>query len=270
MESGAEGLPAIFSIISVILLGLCLGSFASAMSWRLPRGISFVTERSQCPSCRATLGVVDLVPVFSWLFLGGKCRRCKAPIGWRYPLIELSTLLLCLLFLWRFHFSPALFPLLLLAPVIVSIIDIDLHHKIIPDGLNASVALFGFMALALAAVDSGNPPAYLSDKGLIALAGALLYGLGSLALRYGMMLALKKDPLGLGDVKFFAAAGFWFGLSPDALAAFMLISGLMAVFLALLWRKVKKELEFPFGPALVLAFLLVLLVHPPEFLTVYF
>lgn len=269
MDTGTESLPAIFYIISVTLLGLCLGSFASALSWRLPRGISFVTERSQCTACRATLGVVDLVPVFSWLFLRGKCRRCKAPIGWRYPAIELATLLLCYIFLWRFGFSAQLIPLLLLAPVIVSIIDIDLHHKIIPDGLNACVALFGFMCLALAAVDSGNPPAYITDHGGTALAGAALYGLGSLGLRYGMMLVLKKDPLGLGDVKFYAAVGFWFGLNIEALAAFLLISGVMAVFLALLWRKVKKEMEFPFGPALVLAFLLVLLWHPPEFLPIY-
>lgn len=263
-------LPAAFHLVSVTLLGLCLGSFASALSWRLPRGISFVTERSLCPSCRATLGVLDLVPVFSWLFLRGKCRHCKAPIGWRYPMIELATLLLCHVFLWRFGFTPQLIPLLLLAPVIVSIIDIDLHHKIIPDGLNACIALFGFMALALAAVDSGNPPAYITDHGGAALAGAALYAFGSLALRYGMMLALKKDPLGLGDVKFFAAAGFWFGLDIEALSAFLLLSGLMAVFLALLWRRVKKEMEFPFGPALMLAFLLVLLAHPPGFLTASF
>lgn len=265
----AVELPVAFHIVSVTLLGLCLGSFASALSWRLPRGISFVTERSQCSSCRRNLTPLDLVPVFSWLFLGGKCRHCKAPIGWRYPLIELSTLLLCYLFLWRFHFSIQLVPLMLLAPVVVSIIDIDLHHKIIPDGLNAAVALFGFALLALAAIDSGSPPDYITGTGGEALAGALLYGLGSLGLRYGVMLALKKDPLGLGDVKFYAAAGFWFGLDVEALAAFLLLAGVMAVVLALVWRKTTGEAEFPFGPALVLAFIVVLIWHPPVFLAQY-
>ncbi|MCB1538670.1 MAG: prepilin peptidase [Alphaproteobacteria bacterium] len=71
-------------------LGLCLGSFATALVYRLPRGLNWTTERSRCPSCGHALGVPDLVPVFSWLFLRGRCRHCGTRIPARYPLIELG------------------------------------------------------------------------------------------------------------------------------------------------------------------------------------
>lgn len=70
--------------------GLIIGSFATALVYRLPRGLDWVSARSRCPSCGHVLGVPDLVPVFSWLFLRGRCRHCGTKIPARYPLIELS------------------------------------------------------------------------------------------------------------------------------------------------------------------------------------
>ncbi|HEY0905710.1 MAG TPA: prepilin peptidase [Methylophilus sp.] len=71
-------------------LGLCLGSFTTALVYRIPRKLNWTTDRSRCPNCKHALGPLDLVPVFSWLFLGRKCRYCKTPIPARYPLIEIS------------------------------------------------------------------------------------------------------------------------------------------------------------------------------------
>ncbi len=71
--------------------GLCLGSFMTALVYRLPRGLNWTTDRSRCPSCGHALGVPDLVPVFSWLALRGRCRHCRTPIPARYPLIELGV-----------------------------------------------------------------------------------------------------------------------------------------------------------------------------------
>jgi leader peptidase (prepilin peptidase)/N-methyltransferase len=81
----------VFKLIAVAAVGLALGSFAAAMAYRLPRGVRGV--RSVCPSCGHTLGIRDLVPVFSWLCLKGRCRYCAAPISARYPLIELAVML---------------------------------------------------------------------------------------------------------------------------------------------------------------------------------
>ncbi len=256
---------AVFLPLTVIL-GLIFGSFATALSYRLPRDISIVSKaRSSCPSCNHDLSFIDLVPVFSWLFLRGRCRFCKAPIGWRYPLIELATLALCLLFYWRFGPSPFTLFLLPLAPVITSIIDIDLHYKIIPDGLNLSILGLGFAALFAAMFLGGLRPDDALALGLQAAGGASLYGFGSVVLRQGVMLALKKEPLGWGDVKFFAVAGFWLGLNPDSLAYFMFVSGVSGILLALIWRKVKQEREFPFGPGIIAAFVVMLLWQGPCF-----
>lgn len=240
----------------VLWLGLCLGSFATALSYRLPRGLSIVkSKRSACPACGNALGIVDLVPVFSWLWLKGKCRRCKANIGLRYPLIELATLGLCLSFHAAYGCVPQMWVLLALAPVLIAIIDIDLHHKIIPDSLNLAVVFLGVAAFLL------DAPSV--DGVITALEGAALYAGSALALRLAFTHIMKREPMGLGDVKFFGAAGFWLGTDLDAAALFMILSGGAGTLLALVWRKCAGEREFPFGPALVLAFALIVILRTP-------
>ena len=73
------------------VLGLVIGSFLNVVVYRVPRHLSILHPPSHCPSCQARLGGVDLVPVLSWVALRGRCRRCRAPISWRYPLVELAT-----------------------------------------------------------------------------------------------------------------------------------------------------------------------------------
>ncbi len=183
-------MPEAMATIVTIFLGLCLGSFATALSYRLPRGISMVSKaHSACPACRHDLGVRDLVPVFSWLFLKGRCRFCRAKIGPRYPLIEIATLILCLGFQAMYGFTPQAFALFALAPVLVSIIDIDLHHKIIPDSLNGAVLLLGMAALAL-----GAPDTAAAEK---ALGGMAAYAAASWLLRFIFTKIKKREPMGL-------------------------------------------------------------------------
>ncbi len=266
MFSGFEPLGPIESAVAVLAGGLCLGSFASAMAYRLPRDIKIGgASRSCCPHCLHPLHVVDLVPFFSWLFLHGKCRYCHASIGWQYPVIELATAFLCFVFYSIFGFSLASVPLLFLAPVIVAIADIDFRHKIIPDGLNLSIFLLGIAALAGYAVEEGEGVSFFLEEGGWALLSAGLYGLGFYLLRAVMMAVLKKDPMGWGDIKFFAAAGFWLGTRGDVLALVMLIAGLSGIFLALGWKRVTGEEEFPFGPSLLLGFTVALMWYGPVF-----
>ena len=77
------------------IVGSALGSFTTMLAYRLPRGLSIVTPRSHCPSCKTTLRVRDLVPVLSWISTGGKCRYCHAKIGARYVWIELAFSVAC-------------------------------------------------------------------------------------------------------------------------------------------------------------------------------
>jgi leader peptidase (prepilin peptidase)/N-methyltransferase len=258
--AGDVPLPAFFFYLTTVLLGLCLGSFATALAWRLPRSIPLAKKaRSSCPSCGHDLRARDLVPLFSWMTLGGRCRYCRTPVGWRYPLIELATLALCIVFHFTFGFSAVTLCAFALAPALVAMVDIDFRHKILPDVLNITVAAAGFVAIAVAALEAFDAPAHLLTMLGQAVAAALLYGAGSFALRYLFLKATGKEALGLGDVKFFAAAGIWLGLSADSLAAFLLLSGALGVVIALLWKKITREAEFPFGPALIAAFLSVLL-----------
>lgn len=75
----------------VFVLGLIFGSFLNAIIYRLHIGQSFIKGRSRCPDCQHQLATKDLIPIASWLSLGGRCRYCKKPISWQYPLVELVT-----------------------------------------------------------------------------------------------------------------------------------------------------------------------------------
>lgn len=245
-------LPVSLEIFFVVLLGLCLGSFATALSWRVPRGISIIKKhRSSCPSCRRDLSFPDLVPFFSWAFLRGACRHCGNRIGLRYPAIEISTVLLCLVFYFHFGFSFGVMPYFLAAPILISMIDIDFQHKILPDSLNLALLVLGF----------ARPGPDLPE----AFAGMVFYGLGAFALRYVFTKIKNREPMGLGDVKFFAVAGFWLGADPAMLAVFLFLAGLLGIMIALFWKRIKKEAEFPFGPALIGAFILCLLSYRDGF-----
>ena len=253
-------LPEFFWYIVTLLGGLCLGSFATALAWRLPRGVSMTAKaRSSCTACGHDLSTFDLIPFFSWLFLRGRCRYCRTPVSWRYPLIEISTAALCLVFHFRFGFSPETVCAFVLAPALVAMVDIDFRYKILPDVLNATIAIAGVLAIILSAWHAFDATAHLVAMLGQAAGGALIYGGGSWALRAIFMVWKKREALGLGDVKFFAASGIWLGMNVDALAAYLLLSGVCGVVAALVWRKATGELEFPFGPALIGAFVAVLL-----------
>jgi leader peptidase (prepilin peptidase)/N-methyltransferase len=244
-------------VVVAALAGLALGSFATALSYRLPRSISMVSKaHSACPACGHDLGARDLVPVFSWLLLKGKCRYCKAPIGARYPLIELATTLLCIGIYCAYGLTIQGIVLFALAPALVAVIAIDLAHKIIPDALNLAVLALGVLALAL-----GRP----EEQDLwSALAGVALYAGAAWGMRFAFARIMKREPMGLGDVKFFGAAGFWLGSGGlEAAAQFMFLSGALGMGLAFLWRRLTGEREFPFGPALALALAAVILMSRP-------
>lgn len=140
-----------------------------------------------------------------------------------------------------------------LVPVLAAMTDIDLRLKIIPDLLNLALAVLGVLYVFL-----GNDGSFEEAVWQI-FGGVLLYGGFALALRFVFQAAMKKEALGLGDVKFFAATGIWLGASLELFTVFLFVSGIAGVFLALGWRKATGEREFPFGPSLIMAFVAALL-----------
>lgn len=255
----------ILELTLVVLLGLAFGSFATMMAHRGyilkfgkgGQGDDSKSTRSQCPKCQAKLGIFDLIPLLSWLFQRGKCRHCKVPISPIYPAIEVSVLLMSLsfFFLYGFESFALLFCVIAASSILVGLAVYDLRHKILPNQMVLVLAILGL-------VYRFWPSSYETGIKLQAieyLGGAALYAVLAFIMGWVMQFLLKKPALGMGDVKFFGAAGLWLGISQ--LGAFCILSGVLGVALGIGWQYVMKEKVFPFGPALIASFYVVLLLN---------
>lgn len=218
--------------------GLIAGSFASALSYRLPRSMPMGAARSACTACGHPLGVRDLFPVVSWLLARGRCRHCGAGISARYPLMELTLSLVFVLIAWAEPGWTSAALLMVVATLLLTAAVIDLEIGILPDVLHLAVAPFALAYRWL--LDGTAWPA------LIGAAAGYLVGL---ALLYGFKLVTGREGLGRGDVKFLAVAGLL--LQPEQWAAFPLIAGIAGIVTGLVWRASGRGPEFPFGPALI-------------------
>ncbi len=243
------------------LLGLVFGSFATALIHRIPLGKSWGVSgthdvnarRSSCPQCKHQLGVKDLIPLFSWVFQGGKCRYCKVSIPIIYPLTELSVASIVSLVYILCGMELATILIMVSVPFLVALTAIDLKFKILPNQLVFIVggigALYVGYVFFVGGADIRDQIPFLSDHLLgMLIFPLLLWGIGKL-----VTFLLKKEALGFGDVKLYAVCGLWVGLA--ALPQMMILSGVFGVTMGWLWRMVKKDTVFPFGPAIVLALL---------------
>lgn len=242
----------IFLILSLVPFGMIAGSFCTALVHRIPKGMPWAFQReaarSKCPVCATPLTVLDLIPVFSWLFLRGKCRHCGAPISPRYLLIEISMPMLFVIVGLTQGVSWEVLPLFLALPFLLALFVIDLDHLILPDQLVIVLGGFAVLQTGLSVFLLGEP---LFAAALQLGLGAAIFGAVSYGLRWFMSAILKKEAMGLGDVKFFIVAGAWLGVM--ALPNFLLLSGLFGLFFGLFWKLVLKQDVFPFGPALIMS-----------------
>ncbi|MBX2835083.1 MAG: prepilin peptidase [Micavibrio sp.] len=264
---GIEGegfLPFAFDFIFFTLIGLCFGSFASAVAYRQPRGLPWAAarSRSQCTSCERVLNTLDLVPVFSWLVQKGRCRECDNTISPRYPLVELTAVFFTLAAYFTYAETPLfLLPLLISIPFLLALILIDLEFKLLPNKLLIILLVIGLANFGLKI--EAQPSNWLEITSIY-IGGFILYLVFSRLLAGIMTALLKKDALGMGDVKFFAVAGLWLGI--PLLGIFMILSGFLGVVLGLVWKVITKEEAFPFGPALIVAFFVLLILDGSSFL----
>lgn len=230
------------------VLGLMIGSFLNVVVHRVPRAES-VVPRSACPRCGHRIRGHDTVPVLSWLVLRARCRDCRAPISWRYPLVEAGTGTGFGLVAWWTGASWLLPALLFLMAVSIALalIDLDVHR--LPDVIVLPSAGVGLLLLALASWDPGGTSDWW------ALVRAVLGGLG-LFVFYLVVALVYPGGMGLGDVKLAAVLGLylaWFGwptLAVGAFAAFLLGGG-WAIGL-LVARRARKGSGIPFGPWMLL------------------
>lgn len=218
------------------LLGLVTGSFLAAASYRLPRNIPVSTGRSMCTACGKTLKWYDLVPFFSFLFLGGRCRYCKARISFRYPLIELANGLAFALVFLAFGYSLHTVAAMVLAGSLVFLSTVDLEHMIIPDEAVLAILMAGILLAVF------SPEIPLLSR---------IIGFFAVSLPMFLIAWLKPDGLGGGDIKLMAAAGFFLGWQSILLA---LVIGSVAGAIYGVWvlarRKMTRKDPIPFGPFL--------------------
>lgn len=201
----------------LIASGAAVGSFLAAWADRLPRGESIVGPRSRCRSCAARIGWRDMVPVLSWLRLGGKCRTCGAEIPKRLFYAEVAGMVLAMLAVWvaqsPLHMGLGAVWLWLLMGLVLC----DLAAFRLPDGLTGLLFLTG---LGLAWEDPGRDlSAALIGAGL----GAGIFW----ALRIGYRVLRGREGLGLGDVKLMAGIGA--GLGAMALPVVTLVAAVLAM-----------------------------------------
>jgi len=201
------------------LFGLVVGSFLNVVIWRLPRGENLSRPRSACPGCGTPIAWFDNIPVLSWILLGAKCRGCKTSIRWRYPGVELLTGVLFFL-AWQSlgdDLSTAIIVALFLA-ALVAISFIDLDHRIIPDAISKpgmvlflAVAPFNGLHAAANWIDGGKP----ALNALLNAGAGIAVGVGTILLiRSVGSWILKKEAMGLGDVKLLGLIGAVVGPLP--------------------------------------------------------
>ena len=207
--------------ILIFILGITIGSFLNVCIYRIPAGLSVVRPPSRCPSCETRLMPLDLVPIFSWIFLKGRCRYCGEKISPRYMLVELLTGILFVLAFQSFGFTLGLVAAFTFIALFVAVTFIDIDTQTIPNGL----VIFG-LAAGIVFVFTKIVPGYKAgywENALDALYGLLVGFAPLLLINLGAMLFLKKEGMGGGDMKLMAVAGLFLGLKYTILALIIAI-----------------------------------------------
>lgn len=234
-------------LLPLALMGLAVGSFLNVLIDRLPQGRSLLRPPSHCESCGTRLAPRDLVPIFSYLWLRGKCRYCGAHLPLRLPLVELSAALLFLFLGWHYGQSLPLAAGLIYGSLFLALMVTDLERGLLPDVLVLAVGLAGFLFSFWV---GPGPWQSLIGGGV---------GLVALYLPY----LIFKEGMGGGDVKLSAALGLTLGFPYILIVLFLaFVAGgvASAILLALRMRRWKQTM--PFAPFFLLAAFLTYLYGP--------
>jgi leader peptidase (prepilin peptidase)/N-methyltransferase len=254
-------------ILCTLVLGLLVGSFLNVVVYRLPKMMTrdwkaqarevlelpaepqtetfnLILPHSRCPHCAHKIRAWENLPVMSYLFLGGKCSSCKAPISKRYPLVELACGSLSAFVAWHFGFGWQAGAVLLLSWGLLSMSLIDADHQLLPDAIVMPLLWLGLIVNAFGLFAS------LTD----ALWGAVFGYLALWCVFWLFKLITGKEGMGYGDFKLLAMLGAWGGW--QILPLTILLSSIVGAVLGLIllrMRNVETSTPIPFGPYLAIA-----------------
>lgn len=237
--------------ITFFAFGLVLGSFLNALEYRLARSESVVrgatggAARSQCPACSATLSAIDLVPVLSFAVLRGKCRHCRQPISWQYPIVELAAGVAVAIMAWHFGISWEAVVYAIAAVVMLFIFLYDLKHQMILDIVTIPAIAAAVLAVLLLEWD-------MQSACIGAFIGAGFFGI--------QFIASRGRWIGGGDIRLGALMGVLLGWQ-QLLAAlfFAYVGGALIAVILLLRGKANMQSRLPFGIFLTASTILMIL-----------
>lgn len=235
--------------VLLFIIGSIFGSFFNVVGLRLPKGQSIIYPGSSCPHCKHELRWYELVPIISYLFLGGRCLKCKEKISLIYPLIEFATGLLFAGSYYIFGFTDTFLISILSSSLLMIVFVSDLNYLIIPDEVTLSFSVLVFIV-------------NLITKGISKACISLLSGLFLFLLMYLIMILgqylLKKECLGGGDVKLMFFVGITLG---PILGSFsILLSSIIAFPISLIFYLKDDDNVIPFGPFILLATVIIILL----------
>ena len=262
-------------IAFLVVLGLCLGSFVNALVWRVHEqeaetgkkkpnkkyldSLSIRKGRSMCPHCKHELATKDLLPVISWLSLGGKCRYCKKPISFQYPLVELVTaaLFVASYLWWPKELSgteSVVFGLWVLELTgLMALVVYDLRWYLLPNRIMYPLSVLAGLQAILVVVSADHPFEALANVVLaVGIGGGLFYLLFQVS---------KGKWIGGGDVKLGWLLGLLVGTAGGSILVIFLAAllGSLVSLPLLASNKLKRTSVIPFGPFLIAAAVFVML-----------
>lgn len=250
----------------IAVLALLIGSFLNVVVFRLPKMLhrewtiqcyeflekpspastetfNLFTPRSRCPHCQHVIAAWENIPIFSFLFLKGRCSACKKPISWRYPFIEALTMALSIVVAYYFGFSWQTFFALILTWSLLALAAIDIDHQILPDNITFPILWLGII---------------INIQSLFcpvkeALFGVIVGYLFLWSLYWCFKLITGKEGMGYGDFKLLAMLGAWLGW--QALPSIILLSsfsGAVVGITLIALKRQERSKPIPFGPFLAL------------------
>lgn len=254
-------------LTTVIVYGLCIGSFLNVCIYRLPEKLSVLSpRRSFCPKCGHNITWAENIPVFSWLLLRGKCSSCKERISIRYPLIELLSAVAAAACYYKFGLNLSAILLYILVASLIVITFIDFDHRIIPNRVTFPGMTIGLLMGSIAELFGSPflPP--LTSGALDSLIGFLVGGLFFFVIGEVYYRMSGVVGLGGGDIKLTAMTGAILGY--DSLAPTIFGGSLLGALFGLIVMTLSgsgRKTEIAFGPWLAIGTLVYIFWDLPFF-----
>lgn len=237
-------------IILFFILGTIFGSFFMVVAERVPRGESIVFPPSHCDKCNHRLSPIELIPIFSYLIQGGKCRNCKTKMSFLYPLYEIICGILFALSYLSYGFDLKLIIVITFISILMIIVLSDIEYMIIPD----EVIITGIIMLLLEIFLIYD----IKTLGISLLNGVIAFAFMFVLRLFGNFI-FKKDTMGGGDIKLL----FIFGLVLDYKMAILSIflGAIIGLPISLIQLKKNNDHVIPFGPFLSIGATIIILLQ---------